>query len=268
MSLINKIPRGLRVLIIIAILAVLVWRFGFNTDYFYYSIGCAALIAIGFIVAIYFFKGKSEDKSENLKRSLKSGNSKQLTEDAANPEGGEMAAELISDGEETEKMTSKPSAMEVADRYRQMAAELENRETQSDAWKPIPKPEPDAELTLQTTEAEVEEASAPIAATDEAQLPVPLIEDESSLTEEDKNKLLNAVWYRCENPFCKNTNFLTVHHIIDEKDGGTNNLDNLIVMCPYCHELVHKNEIPEKELRNWISNRETRFKSQPEWHYK
>jgi len=97
--------------------------------------------------------------------------------------------------------------------------------------------------------------------------PVPLIEDESSLTEDEKNELVNAVWYRCENPYCKYTRFLSVHHMVDEKDGGSNKLDNLIVFCPYCHDLAHRNEIPEKEMREWISNREERFKFKPKWHY-
>ncbi len=70
--------------------------------------------------------------------------------------------------------------------------------------------------------------------------PIALVEDESTLTEDEKNELVNAVWYRCENPYCKYTNFLSVHHIVDEKDGGTNKLDNLIVLCPYCHDLAHR----------------------------
>jgi 5-methylcytosine-specific restriction endonuclease McrA len=97
---------------------------------------------------------------------------------------------------------------------------------------------------------------------------IPLIDDETSLTIEEKNQLVNAVWYRCENPFCRFTQFITVHHIIEEKDGGTNKLDNLIVLCPYCHDLAHRKEIPEKEMRDWISNREERFKFTLEWHYR
>ena len=97
--------------------------------------------------------------------------------------------------------------------------------------------------------------------------PIPIIEDQSSLSLEEINELVNAVWYRCENPYCKYTSFLTVHHFVDEKDGGTNKLNNLIVLCPYCHDLAHKNEMPEKEMRNWISNREARFKFKMVWKY-
>jgi predicted HNH restriction endonuclease len=115
-------------------------------------------------------------------------------------------------------------------------------------------------------EAEVS-ARTSVAGEAEGEPPLPVIEDESSLTSEEINNLVNAVWYRCENPYCKYTSFLTVHHIVDEKEGGTNKLDNLIVLCPYCHDLAHRNEIPVEEMNAWISNREERFKFKPEWHY-
>jgi hypothetical protein len=97
--------------------------------------------------------------------------------------------------------------------------------------------------------------------------PIPLIDDESALTDEEKNILVNAVWYRCENPYCKYTSFLSVHHILEEKDGGDNKLDNLIVLCPFCHDLAHRGEIPEKEMREWNNDRAERWKFKPEWKY-
>jgi 5-methylcytosine-specific restriction endonuclease McrA len=96
---------------------------------------------------------------------------------------------------------------------------------------------------------------------------MPITEDQSSLSQEEKNRLVNAVWYRCENPYCKYTHFLDVHHIIEEKDGGANTLDNLIVLCPYCHDLAHKKEIPEYTMREWIANREERFRFHLDWPY-
>lgn len=32
---------------------------------------------------------------------------------------------------------------------------------------------------------------------------------------------------------------LNVHHIVERKDGGTNEESNLIVLCPNCHAEVH-----------------------------
>jgi 5-methylcytosine-specific restriction endonuclease McrA len=94
-----------------------------------------------------------------------------------------------------------------------------------------------------------------------------LREDETTLTDEEKNELVNSVWCSCENPYCKFTRFLDVHHIVDEKDGGTNKMDNLIVLCSFCHDLAHRNEIPEKEMRGWIATRGERFQFKPNWHY-
>ncbi|MDO8687940.1 MAG: HNH endonuclease signature motif containing protein, partial [Dehalococcoidales bacterium] len=51
------------------------------------------------------------------------------------------------------------------------------------------------------------------------------IKEYSTLSDDAKVQFLNAVWYRCENPYCNHTEFLDVHHIIDD---GSNNLNNLI----------------------------------------
>jgi hypothetical protein len=106
---------------------------------------------------------------------------------------------------------------------------------------------------------------APVA--EQGESPIPLIEDKSTLTLEEKNTLVNSVWYRCENPFCKFTSFLSVHHIVEGNDEDQNKLANLIVLCPYCHDLAHRGEIPEKEMREWISDRQERWKFKPEWKY-
>ncbi len=76
---------------------------------------------------------------------------------------------------------------------------------------------------------------------------------------------MNAVWYRCENPYCNHTEFLDVHHIID---AGSNNLNNLIVLCPKCNALAHNNEITVEELKSWLVEREKRFKSDLDWPYR
>ncbi len=90
----------------------------------------------------------------------------------------------------------------------------------------------------------------------------------SSLTDFSKNQLMNAVWYRCENPRCNYTQFLDVHHIVSEVEGGTNRLDNLIVLCPTCHAAVHSEEISEEQLHSWIQDRAERFRCELDWPYK
>ena len=193
----------------------------------------------------------------------------------------------MEESEPEEIVLPKKEGTAVAARYMRMAREMEAG-TYSDNWEPTEEesPQPEPERATETARAEVyrpevlrdEVPRAETTSTERADSgqpvpasglpPMPLIEDHSSLAEEHKNILVNAVWYRCENPYCKFTRFLTVHHIIDEKDGGPNTLDNLIVLCPYCHDLAHRKEIPEKEMRDWVSNREERFKFKPDWPYR
>ncbi len=95
-----------------------------------------------------------------------------------------------------------------------------------------------------------------------------LVPELSSLPEDAKDKLMNAVWYRCENPHCNRTEFLDVHHIVAEIIGGTNRLDNLIVLCPQCHAAADSHEITEEELQSWIKERSERFRFELDWPYK
>ena len=262
MSFINKIPRGLRILIVMAVLGVLIWQFAADTSYFWYSIGAAVLLIFGAIVWVYKpFKTASAKTKKNKKGKeaeepkeqleveldkidvetdytdtpaiLRNGKSQAFSTNAAKS-GPAAEAEPFKNAAKPAQGTSKPTLS------KKVLADLEGDSAE------------------EVTDNPAIDATAP---------PVPLVEDETTLTDDEKNQLVNAVWYRCENPYCKYTSFLGVHHIIDEKEGGTNKLDNLIVLCPYCHDLAHRNEIPEKELRDWISNRENRFKSKPNWKY-
>lgn len=126
----------------------------------------------------------------------------------------------------------------------------------------------DAPAVVQTAQ----ESDAPAVEKEPAQQAVlntrPPVAELSSLPESAKNKLVNAVWYRCENPYCNHTNFLEVHHIISEVEGGTNSLDNLIVFCSDCHHLADNHEIPLDIMKSWIVQRKDRFKDALDWPYK
>lgn len=41
---------------------------------------------------------------------------------------------------------------------------------------------------------------------------------------------------------CKSQNNLCIHHITPLSKGGDNKIDNLILLCGFCHKLVHKNK--------------------------
>ncbi len=182
-------------------------------------------------------------------------------------------------------LADKPDASEVAAKYYQMAASANYAQEDLRSFRPsLATVEPVAQETTVPAEPVIElpvaqetnvpenadqmiEKSIATVESQPSQNPMPLINEVSTLTEDDNSQLENAVWYRCENPYCKYTHFLDVHHIVDESKGGTNRLDNLIVLCPYCHELAHRNEIPEEEMREWINHREERFKAKLQWPY-
>ena len=92
--------------------------------------------------------------------------------------------------------------------------------------------------------------------------------DPSTLPEEAKSILMNAVWYRCENPKCNYTQFLEVYHIVPKEKGGTNALDNLVVLCPECRFAAYSSDLPEDELHSWVKGRVERFKFTLDWPYK
>ncbi|MBN1856927.1 MAG: HNH endonuclease [Dehalococcoidia bacterium] len=59
------------------------------------------------------------------------------------------------------------------------------------------------------------------------------------ISSRDQARLRQAVGDRCENPFCKQPEHrgLHVHHIVPRSNPrSTNQLDNLIVLCPNCHD--------------------------------
>lgn len=46
-----------------------------------------------------------------------------------------------------------------------------------------------------------------------------------------------------------------LHHIIEVANGGTNELSNLLSVCPNCHRMIHNNLISEDDIRDIIENR-------------
>ena len=46
--------------------------------------------------------------------------------------------------------------------------------------------------------------------------------------------------YHCQHPGCRHTRWLQIHHITPWSEGGTTDLDNLILLCGYHHRWVHE----------------------------
>ena len=94
------------------------------------------------------------------------------------------------------------------------------------------------------------------------------IGNSSTLPDEAKSVLMNAVWYRCENPKCNYTQYLDVYQIKSRENGGSNALENLVVLCPECRNIADGGQIDDDVLRSWIQGRIERFKFVLDWPYK
>lgn len=66
-----------------------------------------------------------------------------------------------------------------------------------------------------------------------------------------KHDVLMEAGYMCANPTCRNILTLEIHHIVWVKDGGGNDLSNLLALCPNCHALHTQGHIPESAIRHW-----------------
>ncbi len=239
MSATQKVQRWLITLAVVAILVALVWIFGSGTDYLFISGLAAVIIAI---VIIYFLFRSRPTRTVTGPRPAWSELAEKMNRESDNSEKSD--SETGNTNLKTTNVVEKPQATDVVARYFEMS--------KTGYQKP--------EIKSQQLEEQENEGDA-------VEAPPPLITDVSSLSPDEKNELANSVWYHCENPYCKFSRSLEVHHIVDEKEGGSNKLDNLIVLCPYCHDLAHRHEIPDKEMRKWISRREHTFKFKPNWRY-
>ena len=62
---------------------------------------------------------------------------------------------------------------------------------------------------------------------------------------------LEITWnYQCA--VCSKTDYLEMHHIIPKAEGGTDDYDNLILLCPAHHQEMHNRDSQlQKFLRDW-----------------
>lgn len=68
---------------------------------------------------------------------------------------------------------------------------------------------------------------------------------------ETKLQVLHEAGYKCSVPTCRTILTLDIHHLVYISDKGSNDPANLLALCPNCHALHHKGEIPSTSLRAW-----------------
>jgi|GEM_PF-1579016 len=277
MSISAKILRGIIISLLYLVLTLLIWRF-VPSDFLVFAIPAGVILAAAttFLILRTPSANHRDHRSEIEAVPVDSASEDTEFKTGLNDDAGTLT------GKATRPASNdKPDATEVVARYYRMAALNQAKEQAFERGispdfleKEPPLNQAQAQVNSYEEIAEADakpdrsDNSSPITGDSSPAGPtIPVVSEESSLTQEEKNLLMNAVWYRCENPYCKYTHFLDVHHIISESDGGSNKLDNLIVLCPYCHDLAHKGEIPLKKMIEWISKPEERFRFIPEWRY-
>jgi len=63
--------------------------------------------------------------------------------------------------------------------------------------------------------------------------------------------VLTEAGYRCAVPTCRNILAIDIHHIIEVKDGGSNEASNLLALCPTCHALYTRGKISKEAINAW-----------------
>ena len=75
----------------------------------------------------------------------------------------------------------------------------------------------------------------------------------TTVSNHTRQLLLLESGYKCASPTCRHVLTLELHHITWVKDGGGNEPDNLIALCPNCHALHTKGHIPVEAIVTWKS---------------
>jgi hypothetical protein len=63
--------------------------------------------------------------------------------------------------------------------------------------------------------------------------------------------VLHEAGYRCANPACRTILTLDIHHLEYVSEGGGDEPENLLPLCPNCHSLHHQGNIPRESVRGW-----------------
>ena len=64
-------------------------------------------------------------------------------------------------------------------------------------------------------------------------------------------QVLTEAGYRCAVPTCRGILAVDIHHLVEVSEDGSNELSNLLALCPTCHALFHRGEIQRDSIYAW-----------------
>jgi hypothetical protein len=72
-----------------------------------------------------------------------------------------------------------------------------------------------------------------------------------SIPADVRREVLIEAGYRCAVPTCRTILVIDLHHLVPVARGGGNTAGNLLALCPNCHALHHRGEVPAEAIRVW-----------------
>lgn len=66
-------------------------------------------------------------------------------------------------------------------------------------------------------------------------------------------QVLTEAGYRCAVPTCRHPLALDLHHMEEVSAGGSDDVGNLLALCPTCHSLYHRGTIRGESIYAWKS---------------
>lgn len=75
--------------------------------------------------------------------------------------------------------------------------------------------------------------------------------ERTDIPKKDRHAILREAGYCCAVPICGTTLAIDLHHIWEVKNGGGNELSNLIALCPTHHALYHRGHITAESVAEW-----------------
>ena len=74
------------------------------------------------------------------------------------------------------------------------------------------------------------------------------------LTSTERALFIHYTGNRCEDPTCRKTGNLEIHHIKPRQEDGSNSAWNLLVLCPNHHDLANKSIPPRPRQVLWVQD--------------
>ena len=65
--------------------------------------------------------------------------------------------------------------------------------------------------------------------------------------------VLTEAGYRCAVPTCRTILAIDLHNIVEVSEDGSNEIGNLLALCPTCHALLHRGVIERGSIYAWKS---------------